>query len=117
MCLPTLGIIRREFAHKGLLCAVTQSGKHHHLCGYVRVPPGHPLHGKDFQSVDLHAHGGVNFSEPEPCEHEDGQGWWFGFDCAHSGDMMIRSSLCTASVTAFCSLSFTLDRTRFRPRQ
>jgi hypothetical protein len=26
---------------------------------------------------------------PLPCtEHEDGQGWWFGFDCAHAGDMM-----------------------------
>jgi hypothetical protein len=31
--------------------------------------------------------GGLTFAEIEPCvEHEDGQGWWFGFDFAHAGD-------------------------------
>jgi len=31
-------------------------------------------------------HGGITFARSEPCEHEDGQGHWFGFDCAHWND-------------------------------
>jgi hypothetical protein len=32
-------------------------------------------------------HGGLTFGEIEPCsDHEDGQGFWFGFDCAHWDD-------------------------------
>jgi len=91
MCLPhTPYKIEREWIHAGLRCAVTQAREAEHRCGYVRVPPGHPLYGAEYgaDSVDsLRAHGGVNFSGIEPCtEHEDGQGWWFGFDCGHAWD-------------------------------
>jgi hypothetical protein len=93
MCLPIgPGVkIEREWVHAGLNCAVTQTSYGAHRCGYVRVPPGHPLHGKEFSAdndrVDhLQAHGGVTFSEIEPCAHEDGVGWWFGFDCCHAYD-------------------------------
>ncbi len=68
------------------------------LCGYVGVPPEHPYSGKPYSEVDDHvpAHGGLTFSDS--C-HEDGSichvplpgepdaVWWFGFDCAHSGDV------------------------------
>ena len=38
--------------------------------------------------MDVDVHGGLTFAKLEPCEeHEDGQGWWFGFDCGHAGDM------------------------------
>ena len=87
MCLPHEPYkIEREWIHAGLRCAVTQAREAEHRCGYVRVPPGHPLYGAD--SVDsLRVHGGINFAEIEPCtEHEDGQGWWFGFDCGHAWD-------------------------------
>ena len=57
-----------------------------HRCGYVRVPPSHPLHGTGYEVPNVEVHGGLTFAEEEPCAHEDGQGWWFGFDCAHSGD-------------------------------
>jgi hypothetical protein len=93
MCLPhTPYKIEREWIHAGLHCAVTLVGLGQHRCGYVRVPPGHALYGKSFSDHydevgALQAHGGINFSEIEPCtEHEDGQGWWFGFDCGHAWD-------------------------------
>ena len=91
MCLPHKPFkIEKEWIHKGLSCAVTLAREGQHRCGYVRVPPGHPLHGAEYGSgaIDsLRAHGGVNFAEVEPCtEHEDGQGWWLGFDFAHAFD-------------------------------
>jgi hypothetical protein len=90
MCLPVTPYkIEKEWKHQGLSCAVTiarnQGGSR---CGYVRVPPGHPAYGKDYDSVDVEAHGGLTFAAIEPCtEHEDGQGWWFGFDCRHAWDL------------------------------
>jgi hypothetical protein len=61
-----------------------------HRCGYVRVPPGHPLYLEHYDHVDVDVHGGLTFAEIEPCtEHEDGQGWWFGFDCAHHMDALM----------------------------
>lgn len=57
-------------------------------CGYVRVPKGHPWHGKDCDDVDASVHGGLTFAEPDM--HCDGPGeddaWWLGFDCAHCND-------------------------------
>lgn len=71
------------------------------LCGYAAVPPGHPLHGQDYETVDTRlpegVHGGLTYAafcqehgmichEPEPGEPADV--WWFGFDCAHAGDLV-----------------------------
>ena len=88
MCLPiTPYKVEREWKHAGLSCAVVQAQEAGHRCGYVRVPPGHPLHSKSYETPDVDVHGGLTFAEIEPCtEHEDGQGWWFGFDCAHFMD-------------------------------
>ena len=83
----------------GLPCLVkrSQSG---HLCGYVGVAEGHPLFKLDYGEVrDCGVHGGLTFADvshnandestgichvPDPGEPETV--WWFGFDCAHSGD-------------------------------
>jgi hypothetical protein len=70
------------------------------FCGYVGLPPGHPLHGKRYQELEeaheaLTVHGGLTFSDachedghichvPQPGEPKDV--WWLGFDCNHSGD-------------------------------
>ena len=91
MCLPIKPFkIEREWEHAGLKCAVVLAREGGHRCGYVRVPPNHPKHGKDYDKdydlLDVSIHGGLTFAEIEPCTHEDGTGWWFGFDCAHSGD-------------------------------
>ena len=87
MCLPVKPFkVEREWEHVGLLCAVVQAGEGGHRCGYVRVPPGHSAHGKHYDEVGVDVHGGLTFGDIEPCAHEDGTGFWFGFDCAHAGD-------------------------------
>lgn len=68
-----------------------------HLCGYVGVPTSHPLHGKDYETPDVSVHGGLTFADKcqgktdgichEVAEGEPDNVWWFGFDCAHSGDL------------------------------
>jgi hypothetical protein len=69
------------------------------LCGYVGVPPSHPLHGKQYDDVNVDVHGGLTYSRPcqedgeichVPQEGREAEIWWFGFDCAHSGDISPR---------------------------
>lgn len=59
-------------------------------CGYVRIPPGHPWHGKDYDSVEPYpdVHGGLTFAEADTDCGKGGEdnAWWLGFDCAHAGD-------------------------------
>lgn len=95
MCLPVKPYkVEREWKAFGLSCAVVQGREAGNRCGYVRVPPGHPYYGKDYDNVDVDVHGGLTFAELEPCtEHEDGQGYWFGFDCAHFGDASYDRSM------------------------
>lgn len=57
-------------------------------CGYVRVPKGHPWHGKFEEELEVDVHGGLTFGQPDkPCDKggED-DAYWLGFDCAHYGD-------------------------------
>lgn len=86
----------------GLPCLIHR-GPSGALCGYVGVAADHPWHGHDYRDDRLFAvevHGGLTFSDgcqhgddpstgichvPEPGEPDDV--WWFGFDCAHFGDM------------------------------
>jgi hypothetical protein len=87
---------RVEFKHRGLPCLITRNPMGH-LCGYVAVPPGHALHGKDYEDSrvsTLPSHGGINYADkcsgrichvPAPGEPDDV--WWFGFDCAHGFDL------------------------------
>jgi hypothetical protein len=84
----------------GLPCLIVRnhSGA---LCGYVGLQPGHPLHGKHYDAVNVDVHGGLTFADG--CQHpadestgichiaEPGTSddvWWFGFDTAHSGDLI-----------------------------
>ena len=72
------------------------------LCGYVGVTSEHPAYGKDYSEVNVDVHGGLTFAHT--CLHtddnlsichvvEDGEDdnvWWFGFDTAHTGDLVPR---------------------------
>lgn len=71
------------------------------LCGYVGIPPGHPLHGCDYDKPDLDIHGGLTFADrcdehaPEgtgichiPLPGRPADVWWLGFDCAHVCDLV-----------------------------
>lgn len=94
---------KMQYADKatGLPCLIVRnhSGA---LCGYVGVSESHPYFGKGYSDIDgdIEAHGGLTFADrchPSTDEsrgicHTPGEGepdhvWWFGFDCAHSGDM------------------------------
>lgn len=68
-------------------------------CGYVGVPPGHPLHGVQYNDaydvLDTDVHGGLTYSDAcaehichIPAPGEPDALWWLGFDCAHSGDLL-----------------------------
>ena len=68
----------------GYKCRITRHDKFKHLCGYVGIPNNHPLWGKNYNDVDVQVHGGLTFSE---ADDDDKLTWWFGFDCAHAGDI------------------------------
>lgn len=82
----------------GLPCLIVR-GPHGSLCGYVGVPKWHPWHGADYDTPNVDVHGGLTFARacghgdeatgichvPAPGEPDDV--WWFGFDCAHAGDL------------------------------
>lgn len=87
---------RAEWEHAGLPCIAHRGGAGA-WCGYVGVPPGHPFHGKGYEEIEsqIGAHGGLTYAEKcaghichvaKPGEPDDV--WWFGFDCAHAGDLM-----------------------------
>jgi len=82
-----------------LPCLAVRHPHSGHWCGYVGVTEGHPFFGKGYNDVDVNVHGGLTFAracnpketEAEGICHLPGEGepdhvWWFGFDCAHSGD-------------------------------
>lgn len=75
--------------HDGFEWEVTSNGIGYR-CGYVRIPAGHPWHGKDYNSVEPYpdVHGGLTFAEPDTDCGKGGEdnAWWLGFDCAHMGD-------------------------------
>ncbi len=54
-------------------------------CGYVRIPAGHPWHGKDYGQLDVDVYGGLTFADADVHCGKDGpdDAWWLGFDCGH----------------------------------
>jgi hypothetical protein len=77
----------------GLQCMIARAD-FGHLCGYVGLLPGHPLHGKEYRNIALHAHGDINFANEfslaslrlDPPLNDSTPLWWLGFDCGHSWD-------------------------------
>ena len=92
----------------GMPCLIVR-GPSGALCGYVGVPESHPLFGKDYdelynyeneKGVSIDVHGGLTFADKchpregglgichAPDKGESDNVWWFGFDCAHCGDLV-----------------------------
>jgi hypothetical protein len=75
--------------HEGYEWEVTNNGIGYR-CGYVRIPAGHPWHGKDYDDVEPYpdVHGGLTFARPDTDCGKGGEdnAWWLGFDAAHCGD-------------------------------
>lgn len=111
--------IQWKDAETGLPCLIVRNTLGN-LCGYVGVDSSHPWHGIDygqcFKRCDetwcghrpdsmIEVHGGLTYADacqtkdrergichiPEAGEPDDV--WWFGFDCAHSGDLMPYEAL------------------------
>lgn len=85
---------RIEWRHNGTPCLIVRNNSGA-LCGYAAVSEGHPMFAKSDEGCQLDCHGGVTYEDfcveggkichvPKP--GEPGRVWWFGFDCAHSGD-------------------------------
>ena len=99
---------RLEWRHaSGLPCLVVR-GPLGALCGYVGVPPEHPLYMRDYDDCDVRAHGGLTYSDhcqgkichkPGPGEERDI--WWLGFDCGHYRDITPSTRALLAKVDPF----------------
>lgn len=100
----------------GYGCIIRRSLERGHLCGYVSVPPGHPLFGRELGSltgITIGVHGGIDYSNacddgaPEnrsvchvvasPEIHREvnrnvaadrDDAWWFGFSCDQRDDIV-----------------------------
>lgn len=93
MCLPI--VIRdpscqlERGEHCGFQWIVVHNGSGYR-CGYIRLPQGHPWHGKGYDDIHAVVHGGLTYAAAdEPCGDPtelDAPSWWVGFDCAHCSD-------------------------------
>ena len=80
--------------YKDMVCVVTDNDLFGHFCGYVGVPHDHPLYGEGYDDVDqdVTVHGGLTYSNSEiPGVVIGTNYWYFGFDCAHNGDICCMS--------------------------
>jgi len=81
--------VEKEWIYKDFKCVVIATGMGHR-CGYVAVSENHPFYGLDYEDEKLHGidvHGGLTYSKGKSDYPVESEGlWWFGFDCAHSGD-------------------------------
>ena len=76
------GRTEREFEECGLQCC-TRTNDMGHRCGYVALPKGHPLFGKDWDKChdiapDLEVDGGITFANGTD------DMWVLGWDAAHA---------------------------------
>lgn len=87
--------LRKEFRAHGFDCLIIRAPLGH-LCGYVGLPPDHPLYGKHYDELpdEIDVHGGVTYGEEcgghichRPAPGESDHLFWVGFDCAHYNDL------------------------------
>ena len=79
--------VEKDFIVEGYRCVIVGQSLGHR-CGYIGLPKGHPLHGKDYDEIDINVHGGLTYSDNSgtyPVENT-GDIWWIGFDCGHYMD-------------------------------
>ena len=91
--------VQWQDALTGLPCLAVRNPHRGHWCGYVGVSEDHPLYGRNYMDTDFEVHGGITYADSCQPGDDESQGichtpdpgepdhvWWFGFDCAHSGD-------------------------------
>jgi hypothetical protein len=88
---------RLEWRHNGVPCLIVRNDMGA-LCGYVAAPLGTEAQvwAELGEQLEDAAHGGITFSGPcreggrichAPAPGEP-DAFWYGFDCAHSGDLV-----------------------------
>lgn len=108
---------KKVFESHGYPCVIVEVEHSGHLCGYVGIPKDHPLHGVRYSQyvpwlasfgdgghtcyccgspsaspeAAFSVYGGITFSENKAPDHGETGRWWFGFDCAHAGDLLPKS--------------------------
>ena len=86
-------LLLEEGVYKGYEFCIIHNGRGYR-CGYFKVTPGHPYYGKDYSDLyeEVDVHGGLTFADKDyPCGRDNDDGWWLGFDCAHSLDAVDTS--------------------------
>jgi hypothetical protein len=87
---------RVEFKTQVGLPAIVLRSRYGNLCGYVGVTKEHPFYNRHYDDPAVQVHGGLTYAahcKPEfgichvPESGEDPDVYWFGFDCAHGGDL------------------------------
>ena len=97
---------REEFIHAGYPC-VLQRAPLGHWCGYVGIPKDHPDYDKDYDDMDgINIHWGLTYAERcngiicHKTDDSEDDRYWFGFDCAHAGDVIPAHDLFELSFLA-----------------
>jgi hypothetical protein len=84
-----------QFKAFGLDCVIARNPALFFWCGYVGVPKGHPLYGKEYDDIDgiVEVHGGLTYSSAcsghichTPAPGDPDELYWLGFDCGHAFD-------------------------------
>lgn len=57
-----------------------------HWCGYIHVPPRHPLHGVAYDEAHVECHWGATYAGEPLGDVGPRDGWAIGFDCGHAFD-------------------------------
>jgi hypothetical protein len=61
--------------------------------GYVKIVPGHQYYKVPYDDFYVNVHGGLTFSEEiKPDDNYLPEGYWVGFDTAHSSDTLQKWS-------------------------
>lgn len=84
-----------EFQYKDYQALIIRHPDFGHLCGFVVVPEGHPLHGSNDYIQDmkhLDVHGGITYGKFQELDLLEGNKkykgtYLIGFDCAHTWDI------------------------------
>ena len=80
--------VEKDFIVDGFRCVILGIYMGHR-CGYIAIPKGHELYGKDYDEIDISVHGGLtyaSYSEGEYPVKSEKSVYWIGFDCAHYMD-------------------------------
>ena len=92
------------FPEYNLMGMIVRSEWAGHLCGYIGVPKNHPLQGFHYDNAPGSVHGGwtyANSCEGHICHNalpsEPEHVYWFGFDCAHCGDLSPKLNYTTGT--------------------